>query len=153
MEKYDRYALHEEFFQLVVLSEKLKKYPRTFGADEQLRSAEIHLIELIGDNQGMSVTGLAKLREVTKGAVSQNLKRLERKGFTQKQDDPANNSRSIVSLTGKGKISYDVHKAWHESMDGGFKKYLSTLEEENIKFLFEFMDKVEDFFKRGICGD
>ncbi|MCG6908873.1 MAG: MarR family winged helix-turn-helix transcriptional regulator [Deltaproteobacteria bacterium] len=145
------HLLHERFMRIVDLAGKLEKMPRRFGTGEALKSREIHLIEIIGDhNEALSVTDLSGLLGITKGAVSQNLKRMEKKGFTLKNSDPQNSSRSIVRLTSKGKTAYYAHRYWHENMDGGFKAYFTDLDAEKIDFLFDFIDKVEDFIKRAM---
>jgi DNA-binding MarR family transcriptional regulator len=146
-------TVHEKFTRIVKLANELEKAPRTFGTDEPLSASEIHLIEIIGDHEDPSVTDLAKWLDVTKGAVSQNLKRLENKGLTRKEEDPENTSRAIVRLTSKGKTAYYAHKHWHETMDGGFKDYYMNLEEEKIAFLLDFMTRVEDFLNRIIADD
>ena len=143
-------VIHEKFNQIIKLSEKLEKEPRTYGTDQLLARSEIHLIEVIADNESFSVTDLATLMGITKGAVSQTLKKLEKKGLTLKEEDPHNISRSIVKLTSKGKAAYYAHKHWHETMDGGFKSYYTNLEEEKIAFLLDFMTRVEDFLNRTI---
>jgi DNA-binding MarR family transcriptional regulator len=129
----------------------LEKTPRRFGTDEPLSGTEIHLLELIGDNdEGLSVSDLSRLLGITKGAVSQSLKRIENKGFISKEDDPENLSRLIVKLTFKGKTAYFAHKHWHESMDGGFKEYFLGLDQGKLDFLIEFMNKVEVFLKKAM---
>jgi DNA-binding MarR family transcriptional regulator len=143
-------VIHEKFNRIVKLSEKLEKEPRTYGTDQLLTSSEIHLIEVVADNEDFSVTDLAKLMGITKGAVSQTLKKLEKKGLTFKEEDPRNISRANVRLTSKGKAAYYSHKHWHETMDGGFKLYYTDLEEEKITFLLDFMTRVEDFLNRII---
>ena len=143
-------VIHEKFNRIVNLSEKLEKEPRTYGTDQLLTSSEIHLIEVIADNEDFSVTDLAKLMGITKGAVSQTLKKLEKKGLTFKEEDPRNISRANVRLTSKGKAAYYSHKHWHETMDGGFKSYYTDLEEEKITFLLDFMTRVEGFLNRII---
>ena len=143
-------AIFEKFVRLVQLYEKLEKTPRSFGTDELLSSTEIHLIELIGDNkESLSVTDLARLIGVTKGAISQRLKKLEIKGLTVKKEDPQNISRSIVQLTSKGKAAFFSHKHWHEKMDGGYKTYFMNLDKDKVQFLHEFMARVEDFLIRA----
>lgn len=151
MKDHSRHAIHERFNTLVDLAVKLEKIPRRFGTDELLTGSEMHLVEMIGDNEeSLSVTELARLLGVTKGAVSQNLKKLNKKGITAKMEDPANLSRSIIKLTSKGKTAFYAHKYWHETMDGGFKAYLTKLSQEKIDFLFEFMAIAEDFMKRAM---
>jgi DNA-binding MarR family transcriptional regulator len=142
--------IHEKFNRIVKLSAELEKTPRPYGTDELLTSSEIHLIETVGDNDGFGVTDLAKLSGITKGAVSQLLKKIERKGLVYKEEDPENLSRSIVRLTSKGKAAYYAHRHWHETMDGGFKAYYMNLDEEKILFLFDFINRVEDFLTRII---
>ena len=134
----------------MALSQKLEKVPKKFGTQELLSHTEIHLIEIIGDSENLSVTDIGKHLGITKGGVSQNLKRLETKGFSFKEIDPENLSRSIVKLTTKGLTAYWAHKHWHESMDGGFLKYLEALKPGEIETIIQFMERVEDFLKRRI---
>ncbi len=145
------HLIHERFTSLVKLVAKLEKMPRQFGTVEPLSSREIHIIEASGDNgETLSVTDLARLLGITKGAVSQNLKKMEKKGLTIKIADPQNSSRSIVKLTSKGKTAYYAHKDWHETMDGGFKTYFMELSDEKVDFLLDFIEKAEDFTKRAM---
>jgi DNA-binding MarR family transcriptional regulator len=141
--------IHEKFAHLVKMSSELEKRPRSYGTGELLSGSEIHLIEMIGDNEErLSVTDLARHMNVTKGAVSQNLKRLEHKGLTTKQDDPANGARSIVLLTSKGKVAFYAHRHWHETMDGGYREYFMNLDSDRLDFVLEFLERVEDFLAR-----
>jgi DNA-binding MarR family transcriptional regulator len=145
------HAIHKRFETVVKLNQQLERTPRRWGTEELLSSAEIHLIEIIGDGSTpYSVTELAHLLGVTKGAVSQTLKRLERKGLTQKDPDPDNASRSRVELTPKGCSAHTAHRRWHEAMDGGFKTYFNHLESDKLDFLLEFLDRVEDFLLRAL---
>ena len=145
------HMIHERFLSVVALAVRLEQTPRPFGTDERLTSSEIHLIEIIGDNdEVLSVTDLSKVLGVTKGAVSQNLKRTENKGLTLKIEDPQNSSRSIVKLTSKGKTAYFAHKHWHETMDGGFKEFFLNLKPERIDFLIDFLAKLETFLKKAL---
>jgi DNA-binding MarR family transcriptional regulator len=151
MKASNAHIITEQFYRLVKLANKLEKTPRRFGTDDALTATEIHLVELIGDNhERLSVTDLSILLDITKGAVSQNLKRLEKKGVISKDEDPENLSRLIVKLTSKGKIAYFAHRHWHESMDGGFKDYFMALDQDRIDFLKEFMGKVELFIKQAM---
>ena len=136
---------------IVELANAMERMPRRFGTEEPLSSREIHIIEMSGDSDEMlSVTDLARLLGITKGAVSQNLKKMEKKGLITKISDPENSSRSIVKLTSKGKTAYYAHRHWHETMDGGFKAYFMELSEEKVDFLLDFIDKTEDFIRRAM---
>ncbi len=151
MKETNAHLITEQFYQLVKLANRLEKTPRRFGTDEPLTGTEIHLLETIGDNsERLSVSDLSRLLGITRGAVSQNLKRVGKKGLIFKEEDPENLSRLIVKLTFKGKTAYYAHKHWHESMDGGFKEYFLGLDQGKLDFLIEFMNKVEVFLKRAM---
>ena len=147
------HALFAKFQKLVKLANQLENMPRKFGTDEPVSSAELHLIELVGENEGCSVTQLARLKGITKGAVSQNLKRLEGKGLTRKEESPDNLSRARVLLTDKGQTVYNAHKEWHATMDGGFKSYMTRLDPEQVCFIDEFMNRVLSFLKLRIATE
>lgn len=147
--KNEIHRLHEKFANIIKLANELEKTPRTYGTDYPMTSAEIHLIEIIGDNENSySVTDLSKIIGVTKGAVSQTLKKLESRGFVIKETDPSNLSRITVALTSRGKTAYYAHRDWHETMDGGFKDFFSNLSDEKLSFLYETLNKIEVFYKK-----
>ena len=145
-----RHKIYGKFQSIMALVRMLENSPRKFGTDTSLSHAEIHLIEIIGDNEGLSVTDISRLLGITKGAVSQNLKRLETKGFSTKDKAPDNLSRAIVKLTAKGMTAFWSHKDWHEKMDGGFSRYMDNLQDKEIDVILDFMSKTEDFLKRRL---
>ena len=129
---------------------QLEHSPKKFGTDMFLTHAEIHLVELIGNNPNSSVSDLSRILGITKGAVSQNLKKMEAKKISYKIADSENTSRSVVYLTDKGKTAYNEHKKWHEKMDGGFVNYLNELSDNENEIINSFMSRVDDFLKRRI---
>ncbi len=151
--KNEKLAIHGKFQSIMKLSRKLDQTPKKFGTDKMLSHSEIHLIEIIGDNSDLSVTDISRLLGITKGGVSQSLKRLESKGFSKKTADPDNLSRSIVTLTSKGNTAYWSHKYWHETMDGGFARYMEDLTENELDIIIHFLERIEDFLNRRIQAD
>ena len=146
----EKMKIHGKFQSLMHLARKLDQAPKKFGTDDLLSHSEIHLIEIIGDHEDLSVTDIARSLSITKGAVSQNLKRLEKKGLSKKETDPKNASRAIVKLTSKGMTAFWAHKHWHERMDGGFADYISDLNPDEFKIILGFLNRVEDFLKRRV---
>jgi DNA-binding MarR family transcriptional regulator len=146
----EKLLIHGRFERIMALSLKLEQTPKKFGTDEYLSHREIHLIELIGNDETLSVTDIAELTGVTKGAISQNLKKLENKGLSLKITDPANLSRSIVQLSAKGKVAFETHHQWHKTMDGGFAEYFKQLSKSETAIIVDFMGKFENFLERAI---
>ncbi|WP_320043598.1 MarR family winged helix-turn-helix transcriptional regulator [uncultured Desulfobacter sp.] len=140
--------IKQKLHSVLKLAQQMETKPRKYGTDIMLTGVEIHLIELVGDNDNSSVTDVAKLYGVTKGAISQRFKKLEHEKLIKKDTDPTNSSRAIVNLTSKGKVAYFAHKHWHETMEGGYTEYWKTLEPEKIAVIEEFLTKIELFFQR-----
>jgi DNA-binding MarR family transcriptional regulator len=146
--KSSPFSLIAKFAKVSTLWQRLDSRPRKFGTENDLSGSEIHLIEAVGQKEDLSVTDIAKWLGITKGAVSQTLKKLEAKGLVIKEVDPANTSRITVSLSTKGKVAYYAHLQWHETMDGGFRDYFFNLPEDKIHFLDEFLSILEQFLKK-----
>lgn len=143
-----RFSLIGKFARVAKLWDRLDKQPRQFGTGEDLSSSEIHVIEVVGQNEGLSVTALADRLGVTKGAASQTLKKMESRELISKEIDPSNTSRVTLSLSTKGRIAFYAHLHWHETMDGGFRDYFMNIPEEKIRFLDEFLTSFEQFLKK-----
>ena len=140
--------LVEKFMGIVRRTVELENRPWHFGTAEALYRSEIFLLELIGDQEGIGVTEAANLLGITKGAVSQTLKKLDAKGLVEKRSDPINSLKACLYLTNKGKSAFYAHKHWHETMDGGFKDYFSRLSQENISFLDGFLNQLDAFLNK-----
>jgi DNA-binding MarR family transcriptional regulator len=125
---------------------------RNYGTDQSLYNAEIHMVKSIKENEGIHVTGLADMLGVTKGAVSQIIMKLERKGMIIKDADPSNLSRLLLHLTAKGEIAYKQHEKLHGEFDKLFNSALENATEENKEFLKKFlnlMDEKIDAFEKN----
>jgi DNA-binding MarR family transcriptional regulator len=142
------FSLIAKFSKVSKLWQQLDSKPQKFGTDNELSGSEIHLLEVVGQKDGLSVTDLARHLGITKGAVSQKLKSLEAKELVVKGVDPANASRMTVRLSTKGKVAYYSHLQWHEAMDGGFRDYFVNLPADKIRFMDEFLSILEQFLKK-----
>ena len=141
------YTLLRVVWKLFEVDKKTSYY----GTDQPLFEAEIHMIKSIKENEGIHVTGLAQLLEVTKGAVSQIVMRLEKKGMVVKDKDPSNQSRLVLRLTPKGETAYVHHEQLHQEFDNLISEILRNASQENIAFLTKFLellvDKIDDYEK------
>lgn len=138
----------QKLHAVIELAHRLEKEPKAYGTDLLVTGTEIHLIEIVGDNEGFSVSDIARAFGVTRGAVSQKLKVLEKKGLVEKEVDPADRKRVIVVLTPTGMDAYLAHRRWHELKDGGFEKYYKELPLEKRETIIEYLGRVEEFYTR-----
>jgi DNA-binding MarR family transcriptional regulator len=139
------FMLMERFSRVVAKTVEIEKTPKSYGTKELFYKAEIHMLEMIEHTKKATVTGLAKALNITKGAVSQTIAKLESKDLIIKEPDCKNNSRVIITLSRKG---YEVHKehiAWHDKVDKGFRNMFFNLDTGKLTFLNDFLSKFEDF--------
>lgn len=123
--------------------DEIDKKSRYYGTDTPLFSAEIHMLTIIKENEGIHVTGIADKLGVTKGAVSQIVNKLNKKGLIKKETDLHNQSKLTLSLTQKGQIAQLNHEEFHKKFDILIKSILKDASEENIKFLKDFLHSFE----------
>ena len=117
----------------------MQKEIQSFGTDQTLHGAEISMINAIEEQPGIHVTGLAQTLGVTKGAVSQILQRLEKKGMIVKKKDSRNLSRLEIWLSEKGKTACGNHRKRHKELDTAIDAILAHESGENIAFLNRFL--------------
>lgn len=132
------------FLRVVTKLSEIDSKTRYYGTDQPLYKAEIHMIKSIRENEGIHVTGLADILGVTKGAVSQIIQKLERKGMIVKDTDPRNLSRLLLKLTPKGETAYLRHEELHQQFDALFHAALENATEENKTFLYGFLNSLDE---------
>lgn len=113
----------------------IENSPRDFGSGERLYPSEIHTIEAIGLNQGTKVTQLAETMGVTKAAISQIVRKLEKKKYIQKYKGQENQKEVLLRLLKKGHVVYRGHKRYHAIMDSGIIERINRMTRGNTNLL------------------
>ncbi len=75
------HSIIDLFTRILHLYSVIDKKPKDFGTGDLLYVSEIHAIHYIGGNPEINMTQLAEISGVTKGAISQIVKRLVRKQY------------------------------------------------------------------------
>ena len=89
-----------------------------FGTGVPLYRTEIHTIRTIGENPKVNVTRLAELMGVTKGAISQTVNKLAKKGLVRRLHSPDNAREVLLELTDRGWTGFHDHERFHAEMFG-----------------------------------
>ncbi len=111
----------------------------------KLYPSEIHLMQVIETDNHLNATDMAKALGVTKGAVSQTLSRLVKKGIAHKTKDPYQKNKLTVDFTKMGKAAMKHHQQKNQSLQEEYENYLSTVSESNKKIIRRFLADVEQF--------
>jgi DNA-binding MarR family transcriptional regulator len=107
--------------------------------DITLYPSEIHLLLVVSRDQPSNATRMAEKLGVTKGAVSQTLTRLEKKGILIKNKDPYNKNELTVSLTPAGQRAYDQFEAMRLSLSNRFESCFADFSASEREIIYRFL--------------
>ncbi len=134
--------MHYIVKKYLLLFEKISatiQMSNTYDTDVDIYRSEIHIIQLIGDHSELYISEISRLIGITKGTISQVVKRLEKKGLVSKHTDIQNSTRQVVRLTPKGQIAYQAHNKFHEKKHVAMNQFLETLDAEQSKTIEDFL--------------
>lgn len=126
------------FHELMFKIQNREKRPNNFGTGEILYRFEIHVIDAINRNPGITASDLSKMLLVTKGAISQVISKLVKKGFIAKEKDPASNKMIYLTTTQKGGFIAQKHNEFHKTLINGLIKEFRKENEFNPEMLLKF---------------
>ena len=137
--KNKKHEIAYESLDLAFALMELDKKTRYYGTDVPIFHSEIHVINAIAKHPCIHVGGLADILGVTKGAVSEILKKLERKALVKKEVDELNLSRYLLSLTEKGEKAHKNHMHYHAIINSMVENELQNATEVELNFLSDFL--------------
>lgn len=104
--------------------------------------SELHTLVEIGKLPGINVTELADKLSVTKGAISQVTKKLEKKLLISRDKDYNNDKELKLSLTEQGQKLFDGHHDMIIKMSNEMQTKLGDISEDNYAFLQLFLKEI-----------
>lgn len=113
---------------------------KNYGTPWKFSKSEIHMIEVIGDNKGISITEAAKILGVTKGAVSQSVNKLIQRGMVKKERVSQQEKTVALFLTEDGIKPYTGHMEYHKNFIAHFKNGLDKYSKEDCERVIEILD-------------
>ncbi len=114
--------LRQIFFRVVNKVSHATRRPLDYGTGDLLHPAQMHVIERVGESPGISITELARVLGITKGAVSQTVKKLEDMGMLARYKQEDNAKNVLLKLAEKGQTAFALHDEWHQAHDEHFLK-------------------------------
>ena len=110
--------------------------------DLKLFPSEIHLLLFVYHIQNTNITKIAEHIGLTKGAISQTLSRLNRKGLIIKETDPYKKNQLYIQFTQKGEILMKHIIEVKNDMEDEYSKYQKTLSDKEKLVISNFLDKL-----------
>jgi len=133
----------EMFHRLVNKLVDKEMVPRVLDSGELLYRMEIHVIVAIAENPDINLTGLAEVLGVTKGAVSQKVKILEKKGYINIFKNSNNNKEILFELTEKGNEVFLGHQLFHQKFNERILKEIGTIDDRDLEKISKIYRVIE----------
>lgn len=135
----------DAFVRVINKFSRLEKTPMDFGTGDILYPSEIHMIDMIGKNEGINLTELAQRLGITKGAVPKMIRKLDGKGLIGKRDSDRNRKEVRFVLSERGVKAFQGHLEYHRRMDRGIGEKLAALSNEERAFLCRVFLELERY--------
>jgi DNA-binding MarR family transcriptional regulator len=139
-----------QFMKAMHQFSKMEETPMDFGSGDILFRSEIHTIEAIGHKEGLNVTELAAVLEITKGTVSQLVSKLARKGLVLKKKGDRNDKEITLELTPRGRKAFDGHQRFHREIYLDFMQIYSGVSHEQLEAFQEVLIVIRNNINRYI---
>lgn len=125
------------------------KRKRVFSyEDVDFYPSEVHLMLVIRNRVATNATRIAGELGVTKGAVSQSLSRLEKKGVLTKSRDAENKNELTLAFTPFGKRALEHYRERTKGVYDGARTLLDAFTPEERRVIEAFLEEVE----KGLDG-
>lgn len=125
-----------------------------FVPDVKISHPEVHLLEVMLDNPYKKVSQLAEIYGVTKGAVSQQIKKLEKRDLIRRVKHNDNCKEVFIELTEVAKQAVAKHRELEVTVLENLGLIFSDITPEQATFVSQIMksitegiEKVEEEFK------
>lgn len=119
---------------------------RDYGTGHSLYHSEVHLIVAIFNHRDANASELAQALDITNGAVTQVADKLSKKGLIERYQVKGNKKDTFFRLTEQGEQIYWGHEKHHNKMNTKVMEYLEDLDDDQVKLIVTFLDKVIEGF-------
>ena len=142
MKKTERERIGEQLLNILAEFAEQDAQASRFGTDTLLYHSEIHLLAFLESHPRLHQAETAQELGLTRGAVSQTVRRLEGKGFLTKRKDPENCRCNLLCLTEKGHTACRHHAALHRRIERRIAGLLAGADEGQLAFLRGFLTQL-----------
>ena len=142
MESYQHKTLIAQLEAFVDKIMNLEKRQLHEVGGQKLYPSEIHLLLLIDAQSQLNATGLAERLGLTKGAISQTLTRLEKKGVLIKSRDTASKNELILEFTGAGQKVLRHFRGVQAAVRKHYDEIFAAFDEDEREVIGRFFQRL-----------
>jgi len=138
------------FLRMVAKYNAMEKHPVRYGGGEAFFHSERHLLDVFRDHPELNITALAERAGVTKGAISQAVAKLERKGAVERHKGSGDDKQVLVRLTPLGREITEHHQQVNEQTVNRLFHLIAERPQEQVDFLREVFAWIEGHLDEGL---
>ena len=139
--------IFEETYKLINSYNRKTAKPKQYGTDDLLYPAEVHILDVIGNHENATVTELAEMFGITKGAVSQTISKLTQKQLVEKTPSESEKNVVHISLSEKGRAVYEYHRNMHSEVKKKIDGIIGSLSPEGLSAFKEIISIFDDMLE------
>ncbi len=140
----------ELFIRAARRYQALEKMPACSGDRYGLHHSERHMLDLVGGSPDINMTEFARAAGVTKGAVSQVVRRLEAKGMVRRYKRGGNDKEVFIEPTRAGWDAYQRHQQKNEQTLLPLMAELKSCPDDKIAFLIHMLSWINGYLEESV---
>ena len=115
---------------------------------KNLHPSELQLLMFLYHVKDTNITAIASEMGLTKGAISQTLSRLEKKGIISKETFPKKKNELQVQFTKSGEeLMAQLNKS-QKSVEGRYRRYIQSLTDDEKLTISNFLDRMVQIMEK-----
>ena len=134
-------VLKDLFYKILRLQEKSVSE----SANQAISRSEMHIMEVVQDEQDVTLTRIADAMGITKATASVSVSRLTEKRYLYKDASKSDRRKSILKLTEEGEECCRKHRQFHDMM---IESLLHDFKIEEYPYALKSLQALLDFFNR-----
>ena len=115
MRKDELKDLIDLFLKILHLYSVINRKPKDYGTGDLLYLTEIHTIRIVAENEKLNMTSLARIMGVTRGAISQTIRKLVAKNYIIRENT-SNMKEFSLRLSEKGRIVFQGQENFRKEL-------------------------------------
>ncbi len=146
------YKCFDQFRRILNSFNEVEKRSMDFGTGDLLYPSEIHTLEAIGSSNEHSISDLARILGITRGAVQKLSVKLNKKGYLNRFMSSDDSKRIYLKLTEKGQKACIGHSRFHEEMNNRILSMLDMLNKTELEKTISVFEVIEKYFSDYLNG-
>ena len=141
--------LIDQFLKILNLYAVISRKPKDYGTGDLLYLSEVHTISMVGKNDFLNMTQLAEIMGVTRGAISQTIRKLVSKNFIIKSNS-RNRKEINLELSEKGRIVFLGLATFHKEIFAFAEPLYEAAQPQDIALVKRLFDAISGNMEQSV---